>query len=106
LASNQAISSSRAKPLSARRVMRVFRQRPRICATMAVIASTAPALPSKFARRSLAKEAADEKYFANDILNRENDRRLVDNIDSVTGVANIAREYIFTPLSQHCGPWS
>jgi hypothetical protein len=44
----------------------------------------------------LAKSAVDEKYFANGILNREEHQRLVDNIDNVARVANIAREIVFT----------
>ena len=54
LASHQAISSSRAKPLSARSRIRTFGHRLRICATMRATSSTAPAAASRFARRSLA----------------------------------------------------
>src|SRR5438067_2308519 len=54
LASHQAISSSRAKPLSARNMMRTFAHRSRICATMRATSSTAPAAASTLAARSLA----------------------------------------------------
>jgi hypothetical protein len=54
LASHQAISASRAKPLSARRTIRSSGQRARICVTIRAISATAPVLASMFDRRSLA----------------------------------------------------
>jgi len=54
LASHQAINSSRANPLSARRRMRTCGQRRRICATMRATSCTAPAAASMRAGRSLA----------------------------------------------------
>jgi Transposase DDE domain group 1 len=54
LASHHAISASRAKPESARKMIRTSGQRPRICATMRAISSTAPADASMLARRSWA----------------------------------------------------
>jgi len=54
LASHHAIIASRAKPESARRMMRTSGQRARICATMRAISSIAPAAPSMFAGRSFA----------------------------------------------------
>src|SRR5580704_15841092 len=54
LVSHQAISSSRAKPESARRMMRTFGQRARIRAITRAISSAAPALASMSALRNLA----------------------------------------------------
>jgi hypothetical protein len=54
LASHHAISSSRAKPLSARSRIFTRGQRARICATMRATSSVAPALASMLARRSFA----------------------------------------------------
>src|SRR5215216_6123833 len=54
LASHQVISASRAKPESARTIMRAIGQLSRICATIRAISSTAPAAASMLAGRSLA----------------------------------------------------
>src|SRR5215216_2699189 len=53
LASHQVISASRAKPESARTIMRAIGQLSRICATIRAISSTAPAAASMLAGRSL-----------------------------------------------------
>ena len=53
-ASHQAISASRAKPLSARSRIRTRGQRARIWPTMRATSSTAPAEASMLERRSLA----------------------------------------------------
>ena len=52
-----ALSASRAKPESARRMMRVAGQHARICATIRAISSTAPAEASMFAGRSFVRDS-------------------------------------------------